>query len=304
MERYLHGTAAKTLIHDDDNTDELWSCEAEEPSPEGRRVGDRYVVSEEEIARFKEDGYVHLRGVLSVEELAEIDEVYGRFLSGEIEVEGKDLCDMTGEYGGSIQDFQLINVMLPRRYHPAWQGNLYERRAASISEQLIGGGLKLDYDQLLAKPPGEAEAIFAWHQDMAYWIDTPDTRTASLWLALDDSSVENGCMRFVPGTQLEPELRPHSPLKGDRGESHTLFTELRSDDEPRHAEIARGDCTVHSERVLHGSGGNTSQRWRRAYIVAYRAMETVEEERRQGFTHSHNDAHDVLGSVESMKPKS
>jgi len=267
-----------------------------------RRLGARYEVTEEERARFRADGYVHLRGVLSEEELLEIEEVYQRFLAGEIEVQGRDLCDMSGEYGGAIEDFQLINVMLPRRYHPAWRGNLYERRAASIAEQLIGGGLELDYDQLLAKPPGEAEAVFAWHQDMAYWIDTPDTRTASLWLALDDSSVENGCMRFVPGTHLEPELRPHSPLTGDRGESHALFTELSSEDQPRHAEIARGDCTVHNERVLHGSGGNTSERWRRAYIVAYRSALTVAEERRRGFTHSHNDEPDVLDSVESMNP--
>ena len=109
-------------------------------------------------------------------------------------------------------------------------------------------------------------------------------------------------MRFVPGTHLEPELRRHGPLTGDRGESHALLTELREGDEVKLAEIARGDCTVHNQRVLHGSGGNTSERWRRAYIVAYRSAETVAEERRRGFTHSHNDDPEVLGSVESMKP--
>ncbi len=270
--------------------------------PHERRHGDRYEVTEEERARFHTDGYVHLRGVLSEEELTEIEVVYTRFLEGAIEVPGKDLCDMTGEYGSPLEEFRLINVMLPRRYHPAWQGNLYERRAASIAEQLIGEGLELDYDQLIAKPPGEAEAVFHWHQDMAYWIDTPDPRTASFWLALDDSSVENGCMRFVPGTHLEAELRPHRPLTGDRDESHTLLTDLREDDQVRSAEIARGDCTVHHQRVLHGSGGNTSERWRRAYIVAFRSSETVAEERRRGFTHSHNDEPEVLDSVESMKP--
>ena len=268
---------------------------------ERRRQGDRYEVTEEDRARFHTEGYVHLPGILSEKELAEIETVYERFLAGEIEVRGKDLCDMTGEYGRSPKEFQLINVMLPRRYWPAWQGNLYERRAASIAEQLIGDGLELDYDQLLAKPPGESEAVFHWHQDMAYWIDTPDPRTATLWLALDDSEVENGCMRFVPGTHLEPELRSHRPMTGDREDSHTLLTELREGDDIKLAEIARGDCTVHNERVLHGSGGNTSERWRRAYIVAYRSAETVAEERRRGFTHSHNDEPDVLGSVESMK---
>jgi hypothetical protein len=54
--------------------------------------------------------------------------------------------------------------------------------------------------------------------------------------------------------------------------------------------------------VLHGSGGNHSaSSYRRAYIVALRSMSTVEEERRRGFTHSHNDSAEVLGSVDGLQ---
>lgn len=88
------------------------------------------------------------------------------------------------------------------------------------------------------------------------------------------------------------------PLRGDREESHTLVVELdEAVDEVRPVPIRRGDVTVHHERVVHGSGGNTSTSWRRAYVMAFRARETVELERAQGFTHSHNDDPDVLGSV-------
>ena len=65
--------------------------------------------------------------------------------------------------------------------------------------------------------------------------------------------------------------------------------------------IRRGDITVHNEGVLHGSGGNTSaSSYRRAYIVALRSESTVAEERRRGFTHSHNDAGDVLDAVDGL----
>lgn len=155
----------------------------------------------------------------------------------------------------------------------------------------------IDFDQLLAKQPGRVDAVFGWHQDQAYWIDTDDRRTATCWLAVDDSTLENGCMQFLPGSQHEP-LRPHHPLHGDRSESHTLVTDLRPDDVMRPVPISRGDITVHSEGILHGSGGNTStDSWRRAYIVALRSRETVEEERRRGFTHSHNDGLEVLDEV-------
>jgi ectoine hydroxylase-related dioxygenase (phytanoyl-CoA dioxygenase family) len=265
-----------------------------------RRDGDHYRVTDEEARRFRADGYVHLRGVLTDAEVRELEAVYDRFLRKEIAVPGKDYCDMSGDYARDQDDFAIVNVMLPRRYWPAWQGNVYERRAASIAAQLCGDGMAVDYDQLLAKRPGKVDAVFGWHQDMAYWIDTPDQRTATCWLAIDDATEENGCMRFVPGSHLEP-LRPHRPLHGDRDKSHTLVTDVDPvHDEIRVVPIARGDITVHNERVLHGSGGNRSQGWRRAYIVAFRAEATIREERRRGFTHSHNDDREVKTAVKGL----
>lgn len=263
-----------------------------------RRSDDFYRVTPEEVERFQREGYVHLRGVLSEQELAGIEDVYARFLSREIEVAGKDFCDMAGDYHRPAEDFAVVNVMLPRRYHPRLQENVYERRAGSIAEQLCGAGLVLDYDQLVAKTPGREDAVFEWHQDLAYWPVTPDTRTASFWLAIDDSTVANGCLHFLPGSHLEAKLRPHRPVLGDRGESHTLGAVVDpARDEIRPVPIARGDVTVHHERIVHGSPGNRTAGWRRAYVVAFRARETVEEERALGFTHSHNDPPEVLAAV-------
>ncbi len=267
-----------------------------------RRQGDRYVVSADEVRAFHRDGFVHLKGVMSDEEMNAIEAVYEQFLHGEIAVEGKDFNDMTtGEHGTDPKGYAVVNVMLPRRYHPEWQDNTFERRARSIAEQLCGEGMTIDFDQLLAKSPGRPDAVFHWHQDQAYWIDTDDRRTATCWLAVDDSTVENGCMQFLPGSHREP-VRAHRPLHGDRSASHTLVTDLRPEDVMKPVEIRRGDITVHNEGVLHGSGGNFSANsYRRAYIVALRSESTVAEERRRGFTHSHNDSGDVLGSVDGLR---
>ena len=144
-----------------------------------------YAIDDVDRKTFAADGFVHLAGVLTEDEVEEIEVVYDRFLRREIEVPGKDYCDMAGDYGREPQDFSIVNVMLPRRYYPAWQGNVYERRTADIARQLCGDGMTIDYDQLLAKQPFKDDAIFAWHQDMAYWPDTPDRRTATFWLAVD-----------------------------------------------------------------------------------------------------------------------
>jgi phytanoyl-CoA hydroxylase len=259
------------------------------------------LVTDEQREAFATDGYVHLPGVLSPDEMDAIESVYNQFLRREIRVPGKDFNDMTtGEHDSDPTGYSIINVMLPRVYFPEWQGNIYEQRCTSIAEQLCGPGMTIDFDQLLAKQPGREDAVFGWHQDQAYWIDTEDRRTATCWLAVDPSSVANGCMQFLPGSHREP-VRPHRPLHGDREHSHTLVTDLRPNDVMRPVQIARGDITVHNEGVLHGSGGNTSSNFRRAYIVAFRSESTVREERQLGFTHSHNDANEVLTQVDGLR---
>ena len=270
-----------------------------------RGDGPRYPLTQDEIAAFQRDGYVHLPAVLSAEEVAQLELVVDRFFRREIPVPGKDYCDMSGDYTRSPEQFAVLNVMLPRKYWPALQGNVYEQRAAHIAEQLCGAGMVLDYDQLLAKRPFRADAVFHWHQDLAYWPVTADPRTASFWLAIDDSTIDNGCVRFIPGSHRERRLRPHLPMLGDRDQSHTLVAQVDEQRELiRPAELRRGDLTVHHERIVHGSGGNHTQSWRRAYIMAFRSATTVAEERRLGFTHSHNDEKSVLDSVAALKSES
>lgn len=89
----------------------------------GRRNGDTYLVTPEELETFRRDGYVHLRGVMSAAEMDEIEHVYDRFLRGEIAVEGKDFNDMTtGEHGTDPSGYAVVNVMLPAATSPSGRG--------------------------------------------------------------------------------------------------------------------------------------------------------------------------------------
>lgn len=154
-----------------------------------------------------------------------------------------------------------------------------------------------DYDQLLNKRPGKSDAVFAWHQDMAYWpgpaalgVETTDTSTFSL--AIDDSDKVNGCLRYVVGSGVSRIIRPHKPLAGNSREgSHALCAQVDELQEKIPlAPAKRGSLTIHNEYVVHGSGGNDSpDRQRRTYVVAYRTGDVVQAERAIGFTYSHND---------------
>lgn len=275
-------------------------------APETRPTGDAYPLETHEIEAFRSRGYLVLRGFLSEQEIRPIEETYQRFLNGEISGMGRDLCDMSGPYSRPFDEFAIVNAVLPRTYEPRLRGNLFERRAASVARQLIGDDATLDYDQFLTKKPQRTQAAFAWHQDLGYWpTGTPDTKTTTCSLALDDATLENGCLQVVAGSHLEAELRPHRPIlhgeAGARDESHALAVELGASDQLVPLPVRRGDITVHDERIVHGSGGNSSDRWRRTYVIAHRSAATVAYERSIGFTHSHNDEVQWTTHLEALR---
>jgi hypothetical protein len=103
--------------------------------------------------------------------------------------------------------------------------------------------------------------------------------------------VENGALKFLSGSGVSKELRPHKPVGKGRDDSHAIAVEV--DEGKEKIDIAcvnRGDVTIHDEWVVHGSGGNLSNGTRRTYVIAFRTKETVARERAAGFSHSHNDS--------------
>ena len=271
------------------------------------RNGDQYRLTSEQVEAYGRDGYLVLPQVLSEAELGPLEAVFERFIRGQVDGMGRDFCDMSGPYGRAFEDFNLVNAVLPRVYEPRLVDNVFERRATSIAQQLLGDDATLDYDQFLAKRPRRPGAVFAWHQDLGYWpTGTPDTRTVTCSLALDDATLENGCLRVVPGSHLEARLRPHRPSAWStspelRAEAHTLTVELRSRDQIVALPLARGSITVHNERIVHGSAGNQTDGWRRTYVIAHRSRQTVAYERSIGFTHSHNDAINWQTNLEALE---
>jgi hypothetical protein len=278
----------------------------------GRIRDDEFRLTPEQIQTFHEKGCVTIPDVLTDVEVAEIERVFDRFVNREIEVPGKDFCDISKPFGIPFEKWSLVNCMLPTTYCPEFSGNILERLTASMARQLFGDNSTMvkDYDQLLNKRPGKSDAIFAWHQDMAYWpspdvLNVKDTSTCTFSLAIDDSDETNGCLRYVAGSGKNKTLFPHRPLSGSRDEGHAIILDVDEEKEDvRYAPAKRGSVTIHDEYVVHGSGGNKDPtRQRRTYVIAYRERAIVEAERRIGFTHSHNDVvnWDTFENLKSRK---
>jgi ectoine hydroxylase-related dioxygenase (phytanoyl-CoA dioxygenase family) len=82
---------------------------------------------------------------------------------------------------------------------------------------------------------------------------------------------------------------------------HTLSVALGDTERIVSLPVRRGSITVHNERIVHGSGGNRTDGWRRTYVIAHRSRATVAYERRIGFTHSHNDKINWQTELEALE---
>jgi ectoine hydroxylase-related dioxygenase (phytanoyl-CoA dioxygenase family) len=149
---------------------------------------------------------------------------------------------------------------------PFWVRLVSDPRLLDVAARFIGPGIALFASHYIAKPPGDGQAVL-WHQDAGYWpLDPMDVVT--LWLALDDSAPDNGCLRVVPGSH--------------RGEVHgvrlrtdvdnVLRSEIEADvDEAAAVDVVvlAGGVSVHHPAIVHGSEPNRSNRWRRGLTVRY-----------------------------------
>lgn len=119
---------------------------------------------------------------------------------------------------------------------------------------------------------------------------TPDTRTITFSLAFDTTTIENGCIRYIPYSGLSKTLRVHNSIAKDRNEGHAIGIDVDEQTENiEYAKVPRLSASIHDEWVVHGSSGNNSPNSRRTYVMAFRTLATVKTERAAGFTHSHND---------------
>ena len=79
--------------------------------------------------------------------------------------------------------------------------------------QLLGGPVRFWHDQLFCKPPRHG-GVVAWHQDYSYWTRTEPMAHLTCWIGLDDATVDNGCLHYVPGSHRW-SLLPITGLAGD-----------------------------------------------------------------------------------------
>lgn len=261
--------------------------------------GTHYYLTKEQIKQYHDDGFLTLPNVVTPDELKNLETTYEKFLRQEVAGLGNDYSDITTAMGKPVDTFptfSAISVMVPRDYEPKLRDNIYELRAAHIVAQLYGEDMALEYDRFIAKKPNRPDAVFHWHQDERYCtrhgevLTLTDKRAVTLSLALDETTEDNGCIKYVVGSHKEKELREHVPVDTSI-KTALAITQTKVDEDKEHIvslPVKRGSVTIHGERMVHGSGGNKTNGWRRSYLLQFRPKEAVAQRVKMGITRSLN----------------
>ncbi|MEJ5251099.1 MAG: phytanoyl-CoA dioxygenase family protein [Chthonomonadetes bacterium] len=144
-------------------------------------------------------------------------------------------------------------------------------RILDVVEQIIGPNIVLFSSHFIAKPGGDGLPV-PWHQDATYWPLSP-MKVVTVWLAVDDSDAENGCMQVIPGTHRMGAVQHH---RVDDPSRYVLDLETEVD-ESKAVDIVlkAGEMSLHDAWLLHGSKANHSPRRRCGYTMRYMPTEVV-----------------------------
>jgi hypothetical protein len=203
-----------------------------------------------QIEAFNRDGYLKGLRIFDEMEIAEIRRYFDSLLL------------RTLEAGGDSYSISTAHLRYGRVYDL-----LTDRRIVSYIEDLLGENVIAWGSHFFCKMPGDGKHV-SWHQDASYWPLTP-SKAVTLWLAIDDATVENACMRYIPGSHLLGHLTYQLSENDEANVLNQTVPDAEALGEPVNVELRAGEASIHSDLLLHGSEANQSNRRRCGLTLRY-----------------------------------
>jgi len=224
----------------------------------------RYRLSDEQVRFFRENGYV--AGTKALAD-AQID-----VLRDELNALMKPAYPrnvLFYEYHSnesSDPSKVLFHALGAWRIMPGFHDLLWNPAFTVPAVQLLGGAVRFWHDQLFCKPARHG-GVVAWHQDYSYWTRTRPLAHLTCWIGLDDSTRDNGCLHYVPGSHRW-NLLPITGLADNMdGIQSVLSNEQKRQFRPVAIELKKGECSFHHPLMIHGSFENRTEMRRRATVI-------------------------------------
>ncbi|NKB60720.1 MAG: phytanoyl-CoA dioxygenase family protein [Gammaproteobacteria bacterium] len=206
------------------------------------------MLNQAEISHYHENGYVIPEFSLDSETITTIKKIHNDFVHDHPEF--MDYCP----------------AILP--WVPQFVNIARNPRILKMVSQLIGDDIALWNSSFFAKPPHVGSKT-PWHQDGKYWAMRP-LATCTVWIAIDDATMENGCLQVVSGSHKDQRIKHHE-LNTQKNLALNLELSATEIDHSRinHLELSAGQISLHDVYLVHGSEANTSPNPRRGMTLRF-----------------------------------
>jgi phytanoyl-CoA hydroxylase len=228
-------------------------------------------LSESDRAIYRHLGHVTVPGVF--------DARLTQALVGDVQCWGEEfLRDLPPQQrawyldGGVTARTVLRKLDNPHHHREAFRKLAADPALVALVESLIGPGVTVCFSQIFFKAP-EGGGPKPAHQDNFYFGPNDPDGVVTAWIALDDATLENGCLYFGEGTQRGPVYAHVAPS----GEPYNLQlpADILALQPMTPAPVPRGGISFHHGNTFHQSGVNRSSHWRRACALHYVNAHTV-----------------------------
>jgi len=233
--------------------------------PSDKKDLEQYKLTQEQIDFFNENGYLGGIKMLDGEQVERLRDELNELTDPSSP--GHELFYEFHSNESADANTILFHALGAWRITPAYHDVLWNPRFVVAASQLLGNvPVRFWHDQLFYKPAKKG-GVVAWHQDYSYWTRTKPIAHLTCWCGLDNSTIENGCLQYVPGSHRWG-LLDKPELAGDMmGIMNYLTPQQQKEFKPVPVETKAGEAIFHHPLTLHGSGENKSQTPRRAFVI-------------------------------------
>jgi phytanoyl-CoA hydroxylase len=227
---------------------------------------DDVAVSDSDIEFYQENGFIQYKSFFSASEMDRLRTVIDDAIGSH-----RDRILGARDGGRSSNDYERVFNQMVNMWtdNPGAKEFAFSQRLAETGRRLTQARhVRIYHDHAMVKPAGQLSKETNCHQDAPYWPMEP-VGAFSAWIAVDDVTVDNGCLHFVPGSHKFGLLEP---IKlGVEGESIADKMSAMGHDvaEPVAMDMAAGGVTFHHGCNFHFAGPNRTAQPRRAFAVIF-----------------------------------
>ncbi len=229
-------------------------------------------VTEDHVNQYAELGFLSIANVFTGDQVQQAKQGLADLIMGQ--QPDFDGVEFESSAAARLEELTLEQRELAVRklmHFVPWDARLaalaeHDALLALVSRLMAGRKPRLFQDMALLKPPGGREK--PWHQDKAYFNIDPSEPVVGLWIALDEATVETGCMHLIPGSHREGPVLHFQRRDWQICDSSVTGKQVA-------APLPPGGVLIFDGLIHHGTPPNRSPHRRRALQYHYAPADAV-----------------------------